>query len=191
MESKKPEIFKLLWVIFSGVFCAFALTVFMLHYYGPTGQYMAQNVLLSPEGVKNLAYQEIYSPGKKLIRFVFKEMEFSYFDAASFKDKAISIPLEKYQQMYDLVKQDQSLINPSADIESLFYSQSPAKLAIKVKPELSHESQATTEVFQEIQWARESRYYRVQIREQNTEGGRWAYFEHADIYPLVIKLFTQ
>jgi hypothetical protein len=190
MESNKREIFNLLSIIFSGMFCAFALTTYILYYHGPTGRYLIQKVLLSPEIVKNLTYQEINPQTGKLTRFVFKDIEFSYFDAETLKDKVILITLEKYKKMFDLLKQDESLLNPSVDIEDLFYSQLPAKVILKVKPELTNEFQGAPWVFQEVQLARESPYYRVQLRGQSNPSEKWVYFEHPDIYPLVIKLLT-
>lgn len=190
MQTAKKEIFKLLLIICSGAICAFALVAYMLYNYGPTGRYLTQNVLLSPEWIHMLTYQELSPQSGKLTKYLFERVEMSYMGKDN-KEIVVGLSLEQYKKIYSLIKQQESLPHPSADIEALFYSQQPARLMIKVKPEMTADVPSSKVIFQEVQFAKDSRYYRVQLPEKNMRSGPWVYFEYPDVYQLVMQTLSK
>lgn len=186
MTAVQKDIRNLLFIIGAGVLCAFALVGYVLYNYGPTGRYVTKNVMLSPEWMSMLTYQEISPHSGKLTKYIFDKVEISYADKDPTEIVA-DLTVEQYKKIYDLIKLQESLKTLSEGIEGLFYSQPPARLIIQVKPEMAADTVVSKVIFQEVQFAKDSHYYRVQLPEQNTRTGAWVYFEYPNIYQVVMQ----
>ncbi len=181
----KREIVNLLGILFGAILCGAAAAFYFIYYYGGTGQYKLENILVSPETLQKLAYQEFNPQSKRSSRYVFKEIDFIYNGSQQRK-----IGPETYKKLYDLLKDDRSLSQPSAEIERLFFSQAPARLIIKVKQEGAGDLQEALLPFQEVQFAEGTPYYRVQLRVQEGTSSAWTYFDHPDAYLKVMSILT-
>ena len=188
--TSRNEIRNLLAVILSGVLCAFILAGAMLYYYGPTGRYYARNVLLSPLLTTQISFQDANPKTGEITRFVFDGIEISFYDKVQKAWKHVAVSPEAYNRFYDAVSQDVSLDKVTSDIQDLFLKGNPSKLTLRVRTESRAESHAATKIFQEVLFANEGNYYRVELREQGPGRGEWAYFYHPGIYMETMKLLT-
>lgn len=187
-ETAAKQIRNLLLVVSSGVVAAILLTVSMVYYYGPSGLYIARNVLLSPATMERLAYNDSNPDTGGLARFIFNNIEFTIYDVNVRKYQQLNIGIEKYQKFYDAVSSDRSIEDVTGDIISIFSIGYPSKLTLTVRAEQNGKSNAVTKKFQEVQFAQDGDYYRVELLDQNAIGS-WAYFYHPKIYQEVQNLF--
>lgn len=185
----RQQIRNLLIVIFSGMACACALAAFMLYYYGPSGQYLVSNTLLSPDVMAMLSYMDTNAKTGGSTRFVFNGIEYAYYDTMSREWRKVPATQEAYERFYNLVASDKSLAEVPEDIISLFNRGHPASLVLTVRTESKAEWQEVTKVFQEVQFAGEGNYFRIELRSQSSSTGKWAYFYRPQIYQEAAKIF--
>jgi hypothetical protein len=171
------QIGRLFLVIFSGIAAAVALSVFFLYFYGPSGTYKLDNVLLSPEVSEGLRYQE------KGQGYRFSHFEFLYYQEETNNWKSVAVNEERYRRFYDMVKGDKGESLAGDRLKEPFYETNPAILSLVVKKEGAQDEQ----VFQELQIAVKGDVYRVQLREEQTSP-QWAYFLHPGIYAKTLSL---
>lgn len=184
--AAKKSIRNLVVIISCGVLSAFLVTFFLLYFYNPTGIYFAKNALLAPKLVKTLAYEEFNSKSRETFRYTINDIQYSYFDNISKTWNKSSVSQESYNTFYQAVMTDSSVWEVTDTIVDLFAKQMPAKLVFWVKRENSNNNEV--KVFQEVQFANGSDYYRIELREQSA-GTTWAYFHHPQIYQLAQDLF--
>lgn len=181
--SPQKQVRNLLLVIGSAVGLAIALALFSLHYYSPTGSYLAKNVLLSPENVKNMSFSEQNPKTGKMTHYTFDEIEFSFFDTAKKSWRKQSVHLQQYEDFYQTVAHLRSLSSVGPEIKDLFSTGHPSILSIKMKNEGSDASKP----FIDVHFSED--YFRVELREQSpTEN--WAYYFSPNIYQKALLLFS-
>ena len=95
----KIQIRNLLIVIGSGIVFALAIAAFMLGTYGPSGRYLAHNVLLSPETARALNYE-----GE-----LFDHIEYLQWNPERKVSNKDELLLTSYQKFYALIDGDHSL----------------------------------------------------------------------------------
>lgn len=175
-------------VLLLGVMGALALATFLVMNYGPTGRYSVETALLKPELLNGLNYND-YNPktGAK-DRFVFDKLEFVYMGEKDLKRVQLSI--DAYGEFYKLVEGEKSLLNPPDDLKALFATGVPARLNIVVKTESDAPWQKISKDFQQVDFAQEGNYFRVQLHEAN-QGENWAYFYHPGIYKKVYQFWVK
>jgi hypothetical protein len=188
-QSPKSEIRSLFLVVFSGIVCAFLLSLLLLYYYGPSGRYALRNILLSPNLIQNLSYQDLNPKTKKVGLFIFEKIEFSYYDGAVKKWLSVPVLKETYEKFYSSINRDVSLIDVHPQIQELFYEGNLSQLSIKAITDSSNQKQITSEIFQEVHFTKKGDHYRVRLREQSRTSDNWAYFYHEGIGQEVMKLF--
>ena len=176
MNSKDKQIRNLVAVLGSGVAAAILFALFMLHYYGPTGSYVAGNALLSPEMITQLS-----SHGAKVkTRFSVEDISFSYFDSKQWRKKTIS--LEAYANLYNVLKGDKSL-SPADESTIRQFNKGPlATVSFTIKSD----NDVAPKLFQEIQFANEGNVYRIM-----SLNGEWIYMQHSKIYQKTLDLLTK
>lgn len=190
MNAKKHEIFKLLGVLLGAMSCALLFALFMLYHYGSSGHYSLQNILISPEIVQKLAFNESNSLNLKAAHFIFKGMEFIYYDSEKRSEVHEKVKASQYEDIYKLLKDDKNLLKVSTEIDTFFYNKAPARVVILVKQEGKSELDQELETFQEVQFGYHSSFYRVRIRAQEGKNDAWIYFKHPDVYNKVLEIFT-
>jgi hypothetical protein len=185
--SKARRIEALLIILGSGVSLAFALALFMLYYYNPSGSYLAKNVLLAPDSALAIRYGESNQRTGRITHFVYDGAEFSYYDLLEKKWKRLLIDSKKYAEFYQRVGEDLSLSEVSDEIRGSFNALYPSTLSINIHAE--NDSSKSSKVFSQAVFAEGSDYYRVQLRDDGSSEG-WAYFYHPGIYQQVFKIFV-
>ncbi len=186
-ETAFSQIFKLLSVIFFGVFGAMLLAWGMIHYYGASGSFNLRQVLLSPDVVSKLSYPEINRATGRKEGYHFERVEFLYFNDASREWKRKQLDLQTYHELFDQIVDDKSVTLISEELQTSFQRENPAILSIvMIKDKEAGEAEKAM-VFQEVQIASTGDFYRVQLRE---EGGdvRWAYFYHPGLYYKILQI---
>ncbi len=157
-------------MIASGVICAVVLTAVMLGGYNPSGRYIAQNVMLSPETAKVMKYEGL----------IFDHIEYLAWNAESkvWNKQEVSLPL--YQKFYSLVKGDESVQGIPREVMQLF-DRNPATLTLFVRSDVK-QTQGQGHSFQVLQFATGGDYYRVELRTGGIhEAQQWAYFHHVGV----------
>lgn len=171
--AAKRDIRNLMLLLAIGVTAAFLLAGLFLYNYGPSGRYAAQNVLLDPKLLTDLGSKK---------NLTFKSIEFNFYDDSKKEWKKLNIDINQYAKFYQLVANEKSLEDVSADVKSLFSSGKPATINIFVK------SDGVDKVFQEIVFAPQGNYFRVELRDQSAKE-QWAIFHYPQIYQTVHNLF--
>lgn len=175
LPSQTIEIKNLILLLGSAIGVAVLFSVFMIYYYGPSGEYYVRNIMLSPEMTPKLDFVD----GAKGGRFVFDKAEFRYFDSETNSWKTKILSADNYRAVYELLENEASLTDVPTEVISLFNTPNPATLTLFVK------SDKITKVFQEIVFVFNGDYYRVMLR--NNEPMRsWAYFYHRKIYDHIL-----
>lgn len=188
-SRKNNDLRNLALVILTSICAAFLLTFFFVYQYGPSGQYVAKNVLLDPAILGKLNYNDTDPKTGGVSRFIFDSLEFTWYDDATKAWKKIDVNAEKYARFYNQFAGEISIKNPSDEIVNLFNSSTSAKLILRVKTESSAKWQAATKIFQETQIVNNGNYYRVELHEQAT-GEHWAYFYHPHMYQEVFSIMV-
>lgn len=179
--TTSQEIRKFLTVIGGAVLCAALLVWGLVHYYGPSGNYQLNRVLLSPDVLENLSYRDS-SPGAGAMgQFVFDKVEALHYDADTRQYVRTEVPLAKYRTLYAAITDDVSVPDLDGMIAGLFTQGQLTRVFLKVKPAgASHGNDGLGRVFQELQFSSDGDHYRVEIREDNPQQ-QWAYFQRSYI----------
>lgn len=151
-------------VVGAGLAAAFLITWFFISNYGPTGSYVLENVLVSPEVLKQLNYNDWNEKISEQDRFIF--------DKIMYKGKEID--LESYRKIYQLLKKDIS----QSDVGG--FSEDSNHLVIYVKTESPSVWQFISKPFQQVQFAKGGNGYRVLLHEDN-QGPHWVEFFHEKV----------
>jgi|GEM_PF-1053688 len=190
-SSKKLQIRNLLGVMLSGILIACFFSSVLLYKYSPSGQYKISNVMLSPNIIESLNFNDSNSKTKTISRFVFDKIEFEYDDLQKGKLKS-EVSNDQYTIFYEEVKSDKSLKTVSDEMKNSFNKGRLAKLKILIRTESGATWQAMEKSFQEIDFSPQGNYYRVQLRESDSAANsNYAYFEHSSIFNDVINLFSK
>ncbi len=172
---------RLLVVLFSSVAAAFLIAGFFIWTHGPGGAYIARSVLMEPDILSQLNYNDYNPKTNAMDRFVFDRIEFTGAEA-----NAIATPLSlvQYGQYFHLVAGDKSV---SSEAEGQFRTGNAVKIKIYVRTESSAEWQKVSKLLQEIQLLPQGSNYRVSLREDE-KGDHWAYFNHPGSYQELLKI---
>ncbi len=179
-----PQIRGMLTVILSAIACAFLIVFLLVRYYGPTGQYTIEQVLLQPDLLPQLSYQERDPTTGKMSQYTYDHMEYTYFDSASSQWKKQDVSTDRYKEFVRLVAGDRSLLDPQESVLVSFSQKRAAVLTVWVKNNLS----TALKTFQEIAFVPDVDLFRVELRQQDNVQP-WAYFEHTGIYEDTKRLF--
>lgn len=178
--SQKKQIRNLLAVLGASIAAAGIISSWMLYHYNPSGNYYAQNVLLAPQLIGNLTYQELDPKGGKKGRVLFENIEFKTPDGL--KEQTYLVAPDLYEKFYNEIAKEQSMNPVSEEAFSAFHQGRPSKLILKIQ------NNGAKETLQEVHFAPTGDFYRVQLREQGEDTG-WAYYYHPGILEKVTRLF--
>jgi hypothetical protein len=189
--TASQQIRTLLIVLGVGVISAFAFAAFLLHMYGPSGNYTLKDVLLTPSLLQKLSFKDQNPRTGGAARFVFDSMEFSYWAASSRDWHRVPVSLESYTALYNELVSDKSEVKVPEDLMASFTQSPPSSFIITVKTVSDNASFETSKVFQEIQFSQGRDVYRVELRDQSASTGTWAYFYHPKIQTISLKLLGE
>jgi hypothetical protein len=183
----QKQIRNLLMVVFCAVAFSFLLTGLVVYFYGPSGQYLLGNALVSPQIIPDLVYNDTNSKTGGNSRFVFDGIEFFDYDSSLKEEKQIPISLDTYTAIYGLIKRDLSVAEPDSQIFELFQPGNSASLVIKVRTESHADWQDERKIFETVTFLKEGDYYRVHLHEEKNPN-QWVYFYHPKIYQKIAAL---
>lgn len=176
--SAKQQIRTLLSVIAAAVAFALVIAALMVSGYGPSGNYLLRNVLLSPQIAETLSGQPV----------VFDHLEFSEWNAQNKIWNKSQIDLSRYNKFYSLVADDQSLEVLSSEIVEAFYGVNPSVLTLYVR---AAKESSNVKPLQVVQFANGKDYFRVEMPiDTLDENAKWAYFFHPSIQSQIQVLFS-
>lgn len=180
-EEKKGigEIGRLLVLLCSAIGAAIVFSFFLIYYYGPTGQYKVNEILLTPEMTKQLSYQQSVEGG----RFTFDRTELRYYDENAREMKTFVLTHPDYHKLFRLLEKGESLEAVPSEVISRFNAPNAATITLYTKNDKG------AAPFQEITFVNHGDFYRISLRTDNTSES-WAYFYHKDIYEKVLALFS-
>lgn len=187
----KKEIRNLLGVMGAAILSAAMITAGFLYYYGPTGRYQIENVLLKPELLSTLDYNDINPKIGQMDRYVFDEVLYQEWESDKRAWKNIVIPTAAYANFYKEIYADDSVASPSAELQALFTQTPPSKLVIKVETESQSPWQKNAKDFLQVEFV--ENYYRVELHQELDKSERrepWVYFYHPQIASRVQRLFN-
>lgn len=184
--SKKSQIRNLLIIFGGGVVMALLFAAIMLYQYNPSDRYEIKNILIAPSSLASLKYNE------KSSRYIFDKIDFQYDDLEKGEKEKVVVSAADYQVFYDKIFGLKSEIAVSDEIKNLFNKGHPARLKIWVKTENNGALSTTTKIFQEIEFASQSGYFRVRLREADSGiTYRYAYFHNPEIYKWALELWKK
>lgn len=166
-----------------GVVTAFLIVGFSIIYYGPTGRYFANSVVIEPNVLAQLNYNDYNPETGGSDRYVFDEITFEKGDEIL----KMGIDLTTYAKFYELIKDDKSL-SPLSPVKEAFNSNKLAILKIFVRTESPAAWQKNVKIFQEMEFDSQGNYYRVQLHESE-KGIHWVYFHHPEILSKILHIF--
>lgn len=184
----KRDIKNILVVLTAAILCAGLLSLVFIYYYGPSGRYVAGNVILDPSVIEQINAQDTHSKKGGDLRFSFDRIEFSYYVPKHSQPQIQSVSPANYAKFYSLVSSEKSLEEIPPNIEPLFTQSRPITLSIFMRTIEPSKVKSEPQVFQMIQFIPED-YFRVQLRDGKDQG-EWAYFNHPQLYLEVMGLFT-
>lgn len=173
---------KLIGILVSGVIAAFLVTFFFVGFFGPSGRYVLNAVLIEPQVLKTLNYNDNNPRTYAMDRFVFDEIQVQWFHPKLPKG---TLSLSQYAEIYSLIALDKSL--PS-EIPEAFVPTHAAALSLMVRTESSSAWQKETKLFQEMEIAEQGGYYRVMLHEE-ASSFHWVYFQHEGLLDKLIEIY--
>lgn len=186
--NKKKHITQVLAVLGSAVLSAILLVAAMLYYYNPSGQYLAENTLLSPQVAQQLHFSDLNPETAKDAFYVFSGLEFAYYDPSTQHVKRVNVNNSAYQSFYNMISTEKNVEPVTDEILSLFQPQNTSVLSLLVTLDIKNTSSSIHKVFQKVEFAPKGNYYRIQLIGEK-KGVEWIYFYHPRIEDEVMRLF--
>lgn len=181
------QIKNLLMVLVLGIASAGTFAAILLYLYGPTGAYTLGNLIVAPTEIEGQGVNK--NTPEPSTRFIFDKIEFSYWSPQTRQWTTRPISLEDYGRFYDSYASDKSERATTEPTIAEFNQAPPLKLTLTGRF-LTAGSGLPSKIFQEIQFASEGDFYRVELNEQKA-GTQWAYFYHPRTYLEIMSLFAK
>lgn len=185
------QIKSLLLLLVIAIGASFSLIGFMLYFYGSSGTYKARDMLIEPDLVEELSYNDLNSVTGASSRYIFKEIAFTAYDSKNKERKRQLVPMGTYIQLYHLIEDKKSIdekeITPS--ILAAFDRNPPALLTVAVETVDNSPNEKNSKIIQKVEFAFESSYFRIELQQQPPSNNRWVYFESKAIYQTAVGLF--
>lgn len=192
VEIQKKSVGKLirsfLLVIFTGVIVALIVAGGMLYYFSPAGSYQVENILLSPNLVKDLSFPDVDPKTGQPDRYVFGRVEFLYYAKENNQWQRIKTDEEKYRKFFNLVSDERSLLVVPNNIKDLFEGENPTMLTIVANKVVPEGTKGKSKAFQEVEFTSEGNYFRIRLHDHDQQVN-WAYYYHPEIYQEVLRIF--
>lgn len=178
------EIRNLLFVLTSSVLFAGLLAAYMITFWGPSGTYQVQKILLSPDLIPTLSYRE---SGTHL---VFHRVELLYPHQETGEWTVTEVSLPYYREFYQSLSQEESLLTVDPSIEQRFMSSQLRRLVLTLRPDQNLGRQFQYRTFQEVHFSPDGDYYRIELKDAG-DGAQWAYFFHPGIWAFTREVLTR
>lgn len=166
---------KLVAVLVSGVLAAVIVTFFFVGVFGPSGRYALTSVLLAPDILQQLNYNDTNPKTGAMDRFVFDEIQVEWYVP---QHEKLKLSIAQFKQLYLSINHDKNLASINPAIERAFLPTPAATISLIVRTESNAEWQKATKDFQQIQVAAVGGYYRVLLHDESPQ---WIYFHNDDL----------
>lgn len=165
--SPKQQIIRII-VLLASAICLGCLIVFaMVFSWGPDGSYAVSDVLLAPQTLSQLAYDDASKEQKS-------------FDGVDFQGRPVS--LDTYQRFYSLIEKDRSLAETPSHP---FNASDTLTLWVRSKAAASSSRQA----FQQVEIDSQGNLYRIE--KYGSSIPQWLYFERPGIGKNTQQIFME
>ena len=185
--STKKQIYNLVGIFFCATAIGLGLAAYMAYSFGPSSEFIARDVLLSPDVLSKISYRTYDPKANKTLKFVFDKIEFTYFDSLTKSWKTRKVTLEAYSKFYDLIGNEKSISNVTPELKSPFQQPILPHLTLSVKTEQGQESRP----FQNVEIIPNGDYFRVELHEDAPAKEPWSYFNYSHIYQFAVDMFTK
>ncbi len=182
----KKHVKQLVLILCAAVIGSFFLTLLIFAYKGSSEQEKAYQLLISPDVIEKISFNDTHPTTAKVVNFVFNRTEFVYFDYLKGEWLQEEISIEKYAKFYQLIALDEQIENDQQQIKKilpLFQNSSPLALITSMRTDEIPQAK----IYQVVQLTKEN-YFRIKLH--GHEEGKWAYFYHPFIYKNIMTLFT-
>lgn len=169
MGASMSDMRKTFMVLAAGLAAAILVTSFFISNFGPSGTYELGNVLLAPDVLKQLNYNDWNTKINGQDRFIFDKIVYE----GSLSQKPVD--LARYGKIYQLLKSDKSVTDETGS-----FSQDADKLVIYVRTESPSLWQFVSKVIGQVQFAKDGNAYRVLLHEDN-KGAHFVEFHHKNV----------
>lgn len=183
------QINQLLLVLTSAIACALLLSLAMLYHYGPSGNYIAKNVLLAPELLSSLSYEDHNPNSGKQALYTFDRIAYTYWDKESKKWKQINIDRQLYEKFYQMIAGEKSILDVPTNLVDLFLNTKSSSLIIFVDADRKSAMRNDEKPFQSVEFLQNGDYFRIELREEKING--WAYFHYPAVEKEILELFLK
>jgi len=183
--DKKKEVKNLLLVFGAAIGSAVFGILYIIYSTSGPGNYTLSNILISPEVIQRFSSLSDKEHSKQLPPLQFNRIDLSFFNPTTHLWETKELSREDYQKLYTLIASDKS-IDPPSDAINAFRQPPPIKLIIQIEEKSTKNFTSLKSVFQEVDFAAQGDFFRVQLREQGQDPQQ-AYFYHPAIYQTVIK----
>lgn len=178
-STQKKEILNLLFILGSAITFALLIVLFFLFRYGPSGNFLASNLLLAPDKIN-----EIKLKNHDKTFFIFNRLEYRFFDPKTNTWQTLPLTLENYDQIYKIISADESIDENKIKEIGLIKDNFGSTLSIYLKDKKEDKEK----IFQEILFYKEIPYYRIEHPTDSNHS--WIYFKHKNIEEKISKVIN-
>jgi len=188
MEPQKPSastaIRNVMVILGSAVVLAAGLVAFLVIYYGPSGSYRAGNVMIAPDVLAKISYEQTSPTTGQVQRFEFDGIDFTFYSSQRRDMVTLNLRSEQYRRLYDLLAADTSVSTVPAEVEQLFNGPRVAYLTVWVRPE---GTVGPARVFYRVYFPPMGGVYRVESLQGSSIEQPWIYFMRDGVYDQVLE----
>jgi len=183
--SANTAIRNVLVILGSAVALAGLLVFCLVVYYSPTGSYKAGNVMLSPEVLGKMTYEQANPGTGQVQRFVYDAVDFTYYRANEGGAVTKGVRKERYTKVYKLLQSDSSVSTISRKMEEQFNGPRVAYLTLWVHPE---GNVGPARALYRVYFPAMGNVYRVENLQDSAVEEPWIYFLHDNVYEQVLEV---
>ncbi len=191
-RSSRHEVRNLILMFGSGILAAFLVIILFVYYFGSSGTYLLQNILISPAALEGVSFSDRDHPSKKA-RFVFNKIEFVRAQSSGREWGRYAVSPESYAVFYKKVDKERSIPLITDEIIQQFEWIVPSTLTIFVSAPDNLGSASKSTIFQRIEFLDQDDVFRVQHASDRRDGAskqEWVYFRYPGIYNIILELFA-
>lgn len=180
MKSATPQIRNLLVVLGSGVAFAFLIVAGLISYYGPSGAYRADHLLLAPNLAQQMADGRIAVPSEDGGRLFFSRIDIRHFDDQDRLWKTRELPFDRYEKLYRTLSGDRSVKDVTDEHIAAFHRPNVVTMVVTMQKEDRNHRKAEERRMLEAQFLMDEDLFRIELVVEGS-GAEWAYFQRKGV----------
>lgn len=186
MNPVKKDIRNFLLVIAAGIVFAAALAWWMVRTEPLDHSRQLQDVLISPETIETISNRAVTAAPGKSARYMIERIVLSD-STPQDQWKDFQIDIGGYKKLFASLRNDEGVWENDVEGEILkaFMLTRLPSLAIYLKEEQPYQSSGKTELFQQMQFAPTTGWYRVNLHTNDQSQLKWIYFQNKHLDELL------